>query len=59
MSYLEELEKLVDEGLCHECHAPLTDEELSFGYLCRSCIDEWCEEAMHHQGARIADELGL
>lgn len=59
MDYLQELERIATEELCHECHSPLTDDELSFGYVCHSCINGWCEEAMHHQGKQLADELGF
>ena len=41
MDILEELQDLIDNGLCRECHAVLTDEEVERGYLCNACVFDW------------------
>lgn len=46
MTVLDDLEDLAEEGLCHECSTPLTEEEQEMGYLCLSCIHGWSDENM-------------
>lgn len=47
MNYVEELEHLAEEDLCHECRNVLTEREKELGYICFDCIKGWCEEAFH------------
>ena len=59
MTIIEQLEQLAEEELCHECHTLLTDEEKEYGYVCKKCVDSWCEEAYHGHTRHWSDELGL
>jgi hypothetical protein len=43
----QELEQLAEEDLCHECHAPLSEEEKEQGYVCFDCVHAWADEAMY------------
>ena len=59
MNYAEQLQQIIDEELCHECHTPLTEEEKANGYVCKECVDGWCEDAFHGNTRHWLDELGL
>lgn len=59
MNLVEKLEQMAEEELCHECHNVLSEDELALGYLCRDCIDGWCEDAYHGNSKHFLDELGI
>jgi len=49
MALLDEMETLAEEGLCHECSTPLTEDEIAMGFVCMKCIHDWSDEAMQNE----------